>query len=308
MPVGSYAVASDTGRRRRRNEDNYVVAPPLFAVADGMGGAQAGEVASKLAASALEGEDSNELQGLERIDALIQEANRRIYDRASTDPTASGMGTTMTVALVEGMTVAIGHVGDSRGYLVRGEQMEQLTEDHSLVNELLKTGRLSEEEAHVHPQRSVITRAVGTDPDVDVDGFTIEAEEGDVFLLCSDGLTDMVSDEEILELVHEHRDDLEKAVKSLVSAANRGGGEDNITAVAFRISAEAPASSEDTVAMPALDLDGDEPEDDTREQLTETEPPASASPVADAGRVRLVLIGLVVLIVAAGLVIWGLSR
>jgi hypothetical protein len=118
----------------------------------------------------------------------------------------------------------------------------------------------------------------------------------------------MVSDEEILELVHEHRDDLEKAVKSLVSAANRGGGEDNITAVAFRISAEAPASSEDTVAMPALDLDGDEPEDDTREQLTETEPPASASPVADAGRVRLVLIGLVVLIVAAGLVIWGLSR
>ena len=108
----------------------------------------------------------------------------------------------MTVALVEGMTVAIGHVGDSRAYLVRGEQMEQLTEDHSLVNELLKSGKLSEEEAHVHPQRSVITRAVGTDPDVDVDGFTIEAEEGDVFLICSDGLSDMVEDEEILELVH----------------------------------------------------------------------------------------------------------
>jgi protein phosphatase len=306
VPVGSYAVASDTGRRRRRNEDNYVVAPPLFAVADGMGGAQAGEVASKLAASALEGEDSNGLEGLERIDALIQEANRRIYDLASTDPAASGMGTTMTVALVEGMTVAIGHVGDSRGYLVRGEQMEQLTDDHSLVNELLKSGRLSEEEAHVHPQRSVITRAVGTDPDVDVDGFTIEAEEGDVFLLCSDGLTDMVSDEEILELVHAHRDDLEKAVKALVSAANRGGGEDNITAVAFRISAEAPVSMQDTVAMPALDVDGGEPEDDTREQLQEPEPPASAAPVA--GRVRLVLIGILVLIVAAGLLIWGLSR
>ena len=123
MPVAAFAVASDTGRRRRRNEDNYVVAPPLFAVADGMGGAQAGEVASRLAASALEGEDSDGLQGLERIDALIQEANRRIYDRASTDPAASGMGTTMTVALVEEMTVAIGHVGDSRAYLVRGDQM-----------------------------------------------------------------------------------------------------------------------------------------------------------------------------------------
>jgi protein phosphatase len=298
-------VASDTGRRRRRNEDNYVVAPPLFAVADGMGGAQAGEVASRLAASALEGEDSDGLQGLERIDALIQEANRRIYDRASTDPAASGMGTTMTVALVEEMTVAIGHVGDSRAYLVRGEQMEQLTDDHSLVNELLKSGRLSEEEAHVHPQRSVITRAVGTDPDVDVDGFTIEGEEGDVFLLCSDGLTDMVSDEEILELVHSHRDDLDKAVKALVTAANRGGGEDNITAVAFRISAEQPVSTEDTVAMPAITGDEDEPDERTREQVQEPAPPP---PAPDARRVRFVLIGLVVLLVAAALVIWGLSR
>jgi protein phosphatase len=309
VPVAAYAVASDTGRRRRRNEDNYVVAPPLFAVADGMGGAQAGEVASRLAASALEGGDSDGLSGPERIDALIQEANRRIYDRASTDPAASGMGTTMTVALVEGMTVAIGHVGDSRAYLVRGEQMEQLTDDHSLVNELLKSGRLSEEEAHVHPQRSVITRAVGTDPDVDVDGFTIEAEEGDVFLLCSDGLTDMVEDEEILELVHANRDDLDKAVKSLVTAANKGGGEDNITAVAFRISAEAPAANfEDTVSMPALTPDEDEPDEQTREQVPEPEPEPPAAPAADARRVRVVLVVLVVLMLVAAAVIWGLTR
>jgi protein phosphatase len=309
VPVAAYAVASDTGRRRRRNEDNYVLAPPLFAVADGMGGAQAGEVASRLAASALEGGDSDGLNGLERIDALIQEANRRIYDRASTDPTASGMGTTMTVALVEGMTVAIGHVGDSRAYLVRGDQMEQLTDDHSLVNELLKSGKLSEEEAHVHPQRSVITRAVGTDPDVDVDGFTIEAEEGDVFLLCSDGLPDMVPDEEILELVHDNRDDLEKAVKSLVAAANRGGGEDNITAVAFRISADAPATKlEDTVAMPAISSDEEEPEEETQEQVQEPPVQAAALPAADARRVRLVLIGIFLLLVVAGLVIWGLLR
>jgi protein phosphatase len=264
MTVGEYAVASDTGRRRRRNEDNYVVEPPLFAVADGMGGAQAGEVASRLAASALEGGgapqvETASLSGPERVNALIQEANRRIYDRASTDPTASGMGTTMTVALVEGMRVVIGHVGDSRAYLVRGDSMEQLTEDHSLVNELLKSGKLSEEEAQIHPQRSVITRAVGTDPDVDVDAFTIEAEDGDVFLICSDGLTDMVDDVDILHLVDDNRDDLEKAVRALVEFANKEGGEDNITAVAFRIAAGADEPAiEDTVTMPALTEEPDE--------------------------------------------------
>jgi len=318
VPVGAHAVASDTGRRRRRNEDNYVVAPPLFAVADGMGGAQAGEVASQLAASALEAGGSDGLEGTTAIDALIQEANRRIYDRASTDPTASGMGTTMTVALVEGMSVAIGHVGDSRAYLVRGEHMEQLTEDHSLVNELRKTGKLSEEEAQIHPQRSVITRAVGTDPDVDIDGFTIEAEEGDVFLICSDGLSDMVEDEEILELVHANREDLDKAVKALVAAANRGGGEDNITAVAFRISSEAAPSLEDTVSMPALTGDEDEPDEQTREYTdgdlggdTMVVPPGElAADEADpqAKRVRIVLIGVVVVALVAVLLIWGLSR
>jgi serine/threonine protein phosphatase PrpC len=323
MPVGAYAVASDTGRKRRRNEDNYVVAPPLFAVADGMGGAQAGEVASQLAASALEAGDSDAQEGTKRIDELIQEANRRIFDRAMSDPSASGMGTTMTVALVEGMTVAIGHVGDSRAYLVRGEQMEPLTEDHSLVNELVKSGKLSEEEAQAHPQRSVITRAVGTDPDVDVDGFTIEAEEGDVFLICSDGLSDMVEDEEILELLHQNRDDLDKAVKALVAAANRVGGEDNITAVAFRISSEAAPSLEDTVAMPALTGE-DEPDEQTSEYPerdghgdTMVVPPrelpeepiadeAPPQPAADARRVRIVLIGIVLLLLVAAAIIWWL--
>jgi protein phosphatase len=300
MPVGSYAVASDTGRRRRRNEDNYVVAPPLFAVADGMGGAQAGEVASRLAASALE-EGSTELGGPERVDALIQEANRRIFDRASTDPSASGMGTTMTVALVEGMSVVIGHVGDSRAYLVRGDSMEQLTEDHSLVNELMKSGKLSEEEAHVHPQRSVITRAVGTDPDVDVDAFTIEAEDGDVFLLCSDGLTDMVEDVDILDLVDRNRGDLERAVRSLVQFANKEGGEDNITAVAFRISTDGdvePAAG-DTVTMPAVSA----PDEQTAEAI-DLPPRAEIS----SRRVGVVLLALVLLVIAAALLIWGLSR
>jgi protein phosphatase len=232
--IGRVATVTDTGRKRRRNEDAYVCEPPLFAIADGMGGAQAGEVASRLAAAAVR-EGGGASGGEDRIFELIQEANRRVYDRSSSDPNTSGMGTTMTVALVEDGSVAFGHVGDSRAYLIRDGQMEQLTEDHSLVNELMKSGKLSREEAEIHPQRSVITRAVGTDPDVDVDTFSVPAQTGDLFLLCSDGLTDVVAEDEILGLVERNRQDIDRALKALVKEANRGGGEDNITVVAFEI-------------------------------------------------------------------------
>jgi serine/threonine protein phosphatase PrpC len=241
--LGHVGVITDTGRKRRRNEDAYVCEPPLFAIADGMGGAQAGEVASRLAAAALK-ESRADAGGEDRIQDLIQEANRRVYARSSTDPNTSGMGTTITVALVENGNVAFGHVGDSRAYLIRDGRMEQVTEDHSLVNELMKSGKLSREEAETHPQRSVITRALGTDPDVDVDTFTIEAKVGDVFLLCSDGLTDMVWEREIQELVEGNRNDIDAALKALVKAANRSGGEDNITVVAFEI-AEGQALTHD---------------------------------------------------------------
>ena len=233
--IGSVAVVTDTGRRRRRNVDAYVCEPTLFAIAGGMGGAQAGEVASRLAAAALRESGAADGGGEDRILDLIQEANRRVYDRSSTDPNTSGMGTTITVALVEGERVAFGHVGDSRAYLIRDGRIEQLTEDHSLVNELMKSGKLSPEEAEAHPQRSVITRALGTDPDVDVDTFSVPVQTADVFLLCSDGLTDMVAQEDILEVVERNRDDIDGAVRALVKAANRGGGEDNITVVAFDI-------------------------------------------------------------------------
>ena len=164
-----------------------------------MGGAQAGELASSLAAAALKDSQEPGGGGEERVDELIQQANRRVYERQSQDAAASGMGTTMTVALVEDGRVAFGHVGDSRAYLIRGGALEQLTEDHSLVAELVRSGRLSPEEAEGHPQRSVITRALGTDPDVDVDTFSVETKPGDLFLICSDGLTSMVDDETILE-------------------------------------------------------------------------------------------------------------
>ncbi len=257
--IGRVAAVTDPGRRRRRNEDSYVIEPPLFAIADGMGGAQAGEVASRLATVALK-ESGTEASGEERIIDLIQEANRRVYDRSSTDPNTSGMGTTITVAVVEDERVTFGHVGDSRAYLIREATMEQLTEDHSLVNELLKTGRLSREEAETHPQRSVITRALGTDPDVDVDTFTIAAREGDLFLLCSDGLTDMVSEDSILSVVERNRDDISGALRALVRAANKAGGEDNITVVAFEIGDEALARDGDTLeqARPAVTASDDE--------------------------------------------------
>ena len=232
--LGPVGAATDPGRRRRRNEDAYVIEPPLFAVADGMGGAQAGEVASRLAAAALK-EGGAAAGGEQRIVSLIQEANRRVYDRSTADPNVSGMGTTMTVALVENGQVAFGHVGDSRAYLLRDGSLEQLTEDHSLVAELMRSGKLSPEEAEIHPQRSVITRALGTDPDVDVDTFTIAARAGDLFLLCSDGLTTMVPNDSILDLIERHRGDMEGTLRALVGAANKGGGEDNITVVAFEI-------------------------------------------------------------------------
>jgi PPM family protein phosphatase len=243
--IGRVGAVTDPGRTRRHNEDAYVIEPPLFAIADGMGGAQAGEVASRLATAALKEAGANG-GGEQRIADLIQEANRRVYDRSSSDPNTSGMGTTITVALVEDDRVSFGHVGDSRAYLIRNARMEQLTEDHSLVNELLKTGKLSREEAETHPQRSVITRALGTDPDVDVDTFSVQAETGDLFLLCSDGLTDMVPEDSILEVVERHREDIDGALRALVKAANRGGGQDNITVVAFEIADGVLANDGDT--------------------------------------------------------------
>jgi PPM family protein phosphatase len=265
--IGRVGAVTDPGRTRRHNEDSYVIDPPLFAIADGMGGAVAGEVASRLATTALK-ESGGNGGGEQRIADLIQEANRRVYDRSSTDPNTSGMGTTITVALVEDEHVAFGHVGDSRAYLIRDARMEQLTEDHSLVNELLKTGKLSREEAETHPQRSVITRALGSDPDVDVDTFSIEAQAGDLFMICSDGLTSMVDDDVILRTVEKHRDNLQAAAKALIKAANKGGGEDNITVVFFEIGEAIAEPLEETAQYPTLDrMEADADDEDTLDEL-----------------------------------------
>ena len=306
--------ATHTGRKRRHNEDSYVVEPPMFAVADGMGGAKAGEVASGLAAAALKETGTDGSSGEERVTQLIQEANRRVFRRANEDREASGMGTTMTVALVEDGRVVFGHVGDSRAYLIREGAIEQLTDDHSLVAELVRSGRLTPEEAEAHPQRSVITRAVGTEPDVDVDTFTIEPEAGDLFLICSDGLTDMVDDGTIIDAIERHRDDLDEAAKALVGAANRVGGEDNITVLLVEVGAEAEAA--DTQRAEAVDVDEDTlsgleavPVVDTAVVPPEkAEALAAAEPPKRRGRALPIVSGLAVLLIAAAAVLWLLEN
>jgi PPM family protein phosphatase len=284
--IGRHAGLSHPGRRRRRNEDAFVIAPPLFAVADGMGGAKAGEIASRLAAAAVREEEAARVNVAE----LIREANRRVFERARDDASASGMGTTMTVALVEDDHVTIGHVGDSRAYRLRDHGLEQLTEDHSLVAELVRSGRLSPEEAETHPQRSVITRALGTEADVDVDTFTVETRPGDLFLICSDGLTTMVEEDRIAEVVEQNRDDLERAAKQLIADANRSGGEDNVTVICFEI-VERGAEADETARMPTV---GSEEED----TLTEAED----VPVIETSEGRSVVAMLIpiVIVLAAG--------
>ena len=202
LRVSEQAFRTDTGRQRNANEDSFFVRPPVFVVADGMGGAQAGEVASKAAADAFD----RELPAAppERVlKETIEAANRAIHEHARADPSLAGMGTTITAAIVDagGEEVAIGHVGDSRAYRLRGGKLERLTRDHSLVEEMRRKGQLTDAQAEDHPQRSIITRALGPEPEVEVDVQTVPAQPGDLFLLCSDGLTTMLDDERIARML-----------------------------------------------------------------------------------------------------------
>lgn len=303
MRTGRASALTDTGRRRPQNEDTFVCEPPLFAVADGVGGAQAGEIASRLAAAALE-ERRPDALGEPILAELLREANDRIYRHALDDPTAAGMGTVVTALLVdEGAgTVAIGHVGDSRAYRSRGGELEQLTPDHSLVGELVRAGKLSTEEAERHPHRSVITRAVGTEPEVEIDTFTIAAEPDDLYLICSDGLTDIVRDDEIAELLAKAGNDPDAAAEALVAAANRAGGIDNITVVLFEI------LEGDPLPPPQPEP---EPDDDTLEHAiasAETDIVAPAVPVqrhgAGSGGRWLALAAIVLTVAIAAVVVW----
>jgi len=231
--------ATDVGRVRDGNEDAYLVddAMGLVAVADGMGGHRGGEVASATALEALRAAISTGRP----LREAVEDANRAVFDKAQTDDSLRGMGTTITAAtLAAGGTLLIGHVGDSRAYLLRDGELRQVTTDHSLVEELVRDGRLTPDEAAVHPQRSIITRALGIDSSVEVDVYPVELQAGDVLMFCSDGLTGMLQPDLIAaELRRE--DDPARAATRLVDAANASGGEDNITVVVVAVTDEAPA-------------------------------------------------------------------
>ena len=219
--------ASDIGQVREGNEDSYLVIAPLYAVADGMGGHRGGEVASNLA---LETVQTLFEQGSGTLAEQVEQANRAVFDRSQKDRSVSGMGTTLTAALIDGGRVHLAHVGDSRAYLFRAGELSLLTEDHTLVHKMVVEGEITEEEAETHPHRSILTRALGVDAAVQVDESNVEVAGGDRILLCSDGLTGMVSDEQIQEILGRNPDP-QPAVDELVKEANRAGGIDNITAV-----------------------------------------------------------------------------
>jgi serine/threonine protein phosphatase PrpC len=320
---------TDVGRQRSANEDSLVLQPPFFAVADGMGGARAGEVASAIAAGAFEGARDAVEAAEVQLARILREANRRIYDLAVTDESRRGMGTTLTAAKVHDGEVSLAHVGDSRAYRLRDGELEQITRDHSLVAELERSGQITPEAAEHHPQRSIITRALGPEPDVEVDTYTLSARDGDLFLLCSDGLTSMISDDEVGAILRTS-ETLDAAADALIKAANQSGGKDNITVVLFRLgeAGDGALSEPTTVAPPAPAEDetiaGQLSTDDVRAAAVEAPPaprseriepvpprqPVAAAPARRRRRGGLVLKGLlaVALLAAALAGLYALSR
>jgi PPM family protein phosphatase len=290
--------ATDVGKVRGHNEDAYLVDDQLglVAVADGMGGHQAGEVAS---ATALEALRAAVTSG-EGIRDAVTAANEAVYDKSTTDERLRGMGTTLTAAtLAAGGTLLLGHVGDSRAYLLHDATLERLTTDHSLVEELIQAGEITPEEAEADPRRSMITRALGIDPDVDVDLYPTQLSNGDRLLFCSDGLTGMVSDEEIRKVLTDEHDP-NGAARRLITAANAAGGIDNITVLVVDVVDD----DEPTAAVPAVT-----PEEPTAEPPRATGEPAPAETRQPSRRrlwrtLRWALPIVVVIGVAIGVVAW----
>src|SRR5271163_4526867 len=257
LRVAEQYAGTDTGRQRRANEDSLLARSPLFVVADGMGGAQAGEVASRIAVESFKHGLDDPAEPELALSALALEANSQIHELSHANAEQAGMGTTLTAIYVGEQDVAIAHVGDSRAYCLREGELLRLTDDHSLVDELVRQGRLTPEEAVEHPQRSVITRALGPEAVVDVDTRSFRARPGDVYLLCSDGLTTMIGEEQIAAVLLAHPQ-LRDAGEGLIAAANEAGGRDNITVVLIRLeevqAQRAPSLGDHTtmVGMPAV--------------------------------------------------------
>jgi PPM family protein phosphatase len=234
LRVAEHWCGTDTGLQRRANEDSLLVRSPLFVVADGMGGAQAGEVASSVAVETFRDGLHDGTDPESSLLIQVEQANSRINELSHANIEHAGMGTTITVVYVGEQDLSIAHVGDSRAYCLRDGGLLRLTDDHSLVDELIRQGKLTPEEAEEHPQRSVITRALGPEADVEVDVRSFRGRAGDVYLLCSDGLTTMLGESELLDVLAAH-ERLHDAGEALIAAANEAGGRDNITVVLFRL-------------------------------------------------------------------------
>jgi serine/threonine protein phosphatase PrpC len=255
LRVAEQYAGTDTGLQRRANEDSLLARSPLFVVADGMGGAQAGEVASKIAVESFHGGLPDGSPPEEGLAAHALAANARIHALSRENAEQAGMGTTLTAVYVGEQEVAIAHVGDSRAYCLRDGELLRLTDDHSLVDELIREGRLTPEEAEDHPQRSIITRALGPEESVEVDTRSFRARAGDIYLLCSDGLTSMVPEARLAEVLRLHAGArLRDIGEALIAEANRAGGRDNITVILLRLE-EVGSLSEPAPGTAALDRD-----------------------------------------------------
>jgi len=244
QPEFRHAVVTNVGLVRSNNEDAYLVAPPLFAVADGMGGHRAGEVASAEAIETLAAQAGHDTDSLV---AAVHAANEAVYSRASDNPALSGMGTTITAMLSTGGSVQIVHVGDSRAYLLREGRLRRLTQDHTVVDRLAREGKISPADVEHHPQRSVLERALGVAPDVDLDVQLIDIHPGDRLLLCTDGLTSMLEDDEIRSVLLNEREPA-AAAQHLVDEALEAGGKDNVTALVVDVPRTARGPDADRTA------------------------------------------------------------
>jgi serine/threonine protein phosphatase PrpC len=275
--VARHGALTDIGLHRKSNEDAFVVQPPLYAVCDGMGGASAGEVASGLAAETL----AAEVAGGTPLHAAAEAANAAVFRRAHDNLELSGMGTTLTAFVVEGSTARFAHIGDSRAYLLRDGELRQVSDDHSLVGEMVRDGRLTLEEAAVHPHRSILSRALGTEPQARIDEFTEDLLPGDVLLLCSDGLSGPVPADAIRVALT--RADPQAAAERLILEARRGGGPDNITAVVVRFD-EGPHGSadEETTLVQRVDPEAEAATGELPFIVAGDEPAAPAGDAADA--------------------------
>ncbi len=242
LRVAEHWCGTDTGLQRRANEDSLLVRSPLFVVADGMGGAQAGEVASRVAVETFHDGLRDRSNAERSLVAQVEEANSHINELSHRRAEHAGMGTTITAVYVGEQEVSIAHVGDSRAYCLREHELLRLTDDHSLVDELIREGKLTPEEAEEHPQRSVITRALGPETTVEVDVRSFGGRAEDVYLICSDGLTTMLSEMELLDMLLAH-ESLRDGGEALIAAANAAGGKDNITVVLFRLE-EVPSDAD----------------------------------------------------------------